>query len=193
MKTLVLFLLILSTLAFRPVAVRYQIDSAASQLTWTGHAEVGTWAPTGTIQLRQGTFDYDGTALRNGRFEVDMRTLAHTDAKLQEHMRSADFFDVAQYPTATFLLKEVVQGQATGQLTIKNVTKTIRFPVALTRSANGLRLSGTATIDRTMFGVTYNSTSFFQNLGDYAIRNDFQLRFELQAKPVRRKQKQQEH
>jgi len=183
MKMLLLFCLLAWTnLAFRPAAVHYQIDPAASQLTWTGHAEVGAWAPTGTIQLRQGSFDYDGQVLRNGRVEIDMRTLAHTDATLQDHLRSPDFFAVAQYPTATFVLKEVVRGQAVGQLTLKQVTKAIQFPLTLVRRPDGLHLTGTATVDRTAFGVTYNSTNFFQNLGDHAIRNDFQLTFDLLAK-----------
>jgi polyisoprenoid-binding protein YceI len=185
MKSSVLFFcLLFATLAFRPAALRYQIEPGASQLTWTGHAEVGSWAPSGTMRLRQGSFEYDGHVLRNGRFEVDMRTLAHTDAKLQEHLRSADFFAVEQYPTATFVLQEITQGQAAGQLTIKRVTKPIRFPVGVEQRPDGLHLTGTATVDRTAFGVTYNSTSFFQNLGDYAIRDDFQLKFDLVAKPM---------
>lgn len=42
---------------------------------------------------------------------------------------------------------------------------------------SGLRLRGTATIDRTQFGVNFNSASFFQNLLSYAIRNDFLVAF----------------
>ncbi len=43
-------------------------NAAASQLTWTGYAEAGSWAPSGTIQLQRGSFEYDGHTLRNGRF-----------------------------------------------------------------------------------------------------------------------------
>ncbi|WP_190927337.1 hypothetical protein [Hymenobacter armeniacus] len=45
-----------------------------------------------------------------------------------------------------------------------------------------LRLCGTATLDRTQFGVKYKSHSFFQNLGSYAIRNDFQVTFDRLAR-----------
>ena len=46
-----------------------------------------------------------------------------------------------------------------------------------------LRLTGTATLDRTEFGINYNSTAHFQNLGSYAIRNDFQVAFDVLARP----------
>ena len=52
MKHLLAFLLLLSLAAFRPGAATYQADAAASQLTWTGHAEAGTWAPTSSITFR---------------------------------------------------------------------------------------------------------------------------------------------
>jgi polyisoprenoid-binding protein YceI len=52
----------------------------------------------------------------------------------------------------------------------------------LTRLPTGqLRVTGTATLDRTQFGINYNSSSFFQNLGNYAIRNEFTLSFEVVA------------
>lgn len=180
MKTILAFLLLLTLAAAQPAAT-YQATATASQLTWTGHAEAGTWAPSGTVQLLRGTLTYDGRTLRNGRFEFDMNTIQHNDAKLAEHLRGEDFFDAKKYPTAVFVVREVRNGTATGQLTLKGITKPVQFPVELVQLPNsGLRVKGTATIDRTQFGVNYNSSSFFQNLGSYAIRNDFQLAFSLE-------------
>lgn len=182
MKTILAFLLVLSLASFQPAAIIYQANPDASQLTWTGHAEVGTWAPTGSVQLQRGTFEYDGRTLRNARFEFDMRTIKQEDAKLAEHLRGTDFFDVAQYPTAVFVLREMKGNTAAGQLTLKGTTKPVQFPLTLERLPNGqLRIKGTATVDRTQFGINYNSSSFFQNLGSYAIRNDFQLAFTIVA------------
>lgn len=179
-------LLILASLvaAFRSAPVSYVVKPKASPLKWTGHAEVGSWAPSGTIQLRRGSFEYDGTTLRNGRFEVDMTTLASEEPRLQAHLRDADFFDVKRFPTAEYKLREVANGYAEGQLTLKGVTRPLRFPVTVENTANGLRIQGVATVDRTEFGVRYNSASFFSNLGDQAIRNDFQLAFDVTAAPV---------
>lgn len=182
MKLLLAFSLVFSLLAAQPASSTYHADPKASQIFWTGHAEVGTYAPTGTVQLRQGSFEYDGRTLRNGRFEFDMRTIEQEQAQLAEHLRAPEFFDVATYPTAVFVLREVRNGTATGQLTLKGVTKPVQFPVRVKPEPRGLlRIQGTATIDRTQFGINYNSSSFFQNLGSYAIRNEFELRFDVVA------------
>ncbi|MBC6990389.1 YceI family protein [Hymenobacter sp. BT491] len=184
MKHVFLIVLAVVCLAFRPVASTYQIQPATSQLTWTGYAEVGTWAPSGTLKLHSGTFEYAGNALRQARLEFDMTSVAHADAKLQEHLRSADFFDVQRFPTAVFVLRSVSQGQASGLLTVKGITRPVRFPMAVVAQADGLHVQGTALIDRTQFGVNYNSSSFFQNLGSYAVRNEFQLKFDVVGVPV---------
>jgi polyisoprenoid-binding protein YceI len=183
MKTLLFTLLAVLLLSFRPASTStYQALPTASQLTWMGYAEVGDWAPSGTLQLRRGTFMYEGNTLRKGRFEFEMKTITHTDAQLQKHLRGADFFDVERFPVAVFVLREVVEGQAVGELTLKGITKPVRFPIIITPQPEGLRIKGTATVDRTQFGVNYNSSSFFQNLGSYAIRNEFTLAFDVVAK-----------
>ena len=185
MKNLLLFLLpLFALLAARPApTTTYRLDPAGSTLTWTGHAEAGSWAPQGTIRLREGRVVADGPVVRAARVVVDMATIAHEQAPLAEHLRAADFFDVAKFPTAVFELTEFKAGQARGTLTLKGQTKPVAFPVTVEAApGGGLRLRGKATIDRTQFGVNYNSSSFFQNLGSYAIRNDFQVAFDVLAR-----------
>lgn len=175
-------LLLLCLLAFRPAAPVYRVLPAASRLTWTGYAEVGSYAPSGTVQLRGGEFAYDGRQVRQGRFELEMTTLQHSDATLTQHLRGSDFFDVTKHPSAVFVLREVRNGTATGQLTLRGTTRLVQFPLTLTRLPDGrLRATGSATLDRTHFGINYNSSSFFQNLGSYAIRNEFKLDFDVVA------------
>ncbi|RSK42380.1 YceI family protein [Hymenobacter perfusus] len=182
MKVLLALLLICALAAARPATDTYQINPAASRVTWTGYAEVGSYAPSGTVQLRRGTFAYDGRTLRAGRFEFDMRTIEQEQAQLAEHLRGPDFFDVATHPTAVFVLSEVRAGRASGQLTLRGITKPVQFPLTLTPLPGGpLRATGTVTLDRTQFGINHNSSSFFQNLGSYAIRNEFTLAFDVVA------------
>ncbi|MBD2714902.1 YceI family protein [Microvirga sp. STR05] len=187
MKLLLSILLLFCTLAATPpTATSYSVNLEASRISWTGYAEVGTYAPTGSIQFQRGRFNYDGSLLRNGRFEVDMRTIRQEQDQLAEHLRGPDFFDVEKYPVAVFVLSEVRQGIASGQLTVRGVTQPVRFPLTVERQANGrLRIQGTATLDRTKFGINHNSSSFFQNLGSYAIRNDFKLTFDVVAEVER--------
>lgn len=184
MKKILLFLLLLSGLgAARPPATTLRLDPAASTLTWTGHAEAGSWAPQGTIRLREGRVVAAGQTVRAARVVLDMTSIAHEQASLAEHLRNADFFDVARYPTAEFTLLGFKNGQARGALTIKGITRPLAFPVTVTAvPGGGLRLRGTVALDRTRFGINYNSTSFFQNLGSYAIRNDFQVAFDVVAR-----------
>jgi len=182
-NSLILLLSLCMLLAARPAATTYRLDPTASTCTWTGHAEAGAWAPQGTIRLREGRVVADGQAVRAARVVVDMASIAHDQAQLAEHLRGPDFFDAATFPTAVFELTEIKAGQARGTLTLKGVARPVAFAVAVEAApGGGLRLRGTATLDRTQFGINYNSTAFFQNLGSYAIRNDFQVAFDVLAR-----------
>ena len=183
MKTLLFFsFLFLGTLPV--IAQRYVADAKQTKLAWTGYGEVGSYAPSGTIQLQQGVFDLNGTQLTKGRIDIDMRTIQHDDEKMQTHLRGEDFFNAPKFPTATFVLQQIKGNQATGQLTIKGTTKPVSFPILITTEGDALRIKGKATIDRTVFGIKYNSSSFFSGLGDYAIKNTFDLAFDVVARPV---------
>lgn len=180
MKTIFCFtLLLISTGSV--LAQRYIADVQQSKLSWTGHAEVGSYAPTGTIQLRQGTVEVRNGQICRSRIDVAMRTIQHENGQMQAHLRGEDFFDAAAFPTATFVLQQISAGQASGQLTIKGVTKPVSFPILMTLAGGALYLKGQLTLDRTAFGINYNSSSFFSSLGDHAIRNTFELTFDLVA------------
>ncbi|QJD77300.1 YceI family protein [Spirosoma rhododendri] len=181
MKTIAcLSLFLISTLS--AVAQRYVADSQQSKLSWTGHSEIGSYAPSGTVQLRQGLIQVRNGQISQARIDIDMRTIQHENGQMQTHLRGEDFFDTAKFPTATFTVQQISGGQASGLLTIKGVTKPISFPVMVTLSGDMIHLKGQASIDRTLFGVNYNSTSFFAGLGDHAIRNTFELTFDLLAR-----------
>ena len=177
---LFLFLFLVSLRAFAQAPTAYTLDPTASILTWTGHAQAGDYAPSGTLRLREGRLSGPAAAPTAARVVLDLTTIAHENAQLAEHLRNADFFDVAQFPTAVFELTRWRNGQAEGRLTLKGRTLPVKFPLTVSPQADGrVRLRGTATLDRTTVGLNYNSASFFQNLGSYAIRNDFQLAFDL--------------
>ncbi|MBC8152758.1 MAG: YceI family protein [Bacteroidetes bacterium] len=181
MKTILFFsFLFMSTLPAS--AQRYVADSQQSKLTWTGHSEVGNYAPSGALQLQQGVFTVNGTQITQGRIDIDMRTIQHDDDKMQTHLRGEDFFNAPKFPTATFVLQQIKGNQASGLLTIKGVTKPVTFPIGVAAEGDALRIKGKATIDRTVFGIKYNSTSFFSGLGDYAIKNTFELAFDVVAR-----------
>lgn len=105
--------------------------------------------------------------------------------KLRGHLNSEDFFAVEQFPTAVFNLSglKYIDGQyvASGSMQIKDTTGPVSFPVTLTNDNGSVIISGTATIDRTKYGIKYRSGQFFQDLGDKMIYDEFELKFTLYA------------
>ena len=192
MKTVRLFTLLalfaFTGLAFTAV-VNVSVDTTASQITWKGYKVTGEHA--GTIAVKEGNFTYDGTILTGGNFVIDMTSIACTDlqgeyaGKLVGHLKSDDFFGVATYPTAKFEITKVVsRGKAgdykvTGNLTIKETTKEIRFNVNVDQSTGVPVATADITIDRSDFNVKYGSGSFFDNLGDKTIYDEFDLGLKL--------------
>ena len=155
----------------------------ASNLQWEAKKVVGA-AHQGTLTFSSGEFTYKNNELIGASFVVDMNTLTVTDegmdakgkAKLEEHLKSDDFFAVKKFPTATLVLKKVTKTQAgykaEGDFTIKGITKPIT--VELLRTAvEGF--ASTVIINRTQYDVKYGSGSFFSNLGDKAIEDNFTI------------------
>jgi polyisoprenoid-binding protein YceI len=159
------------------------LDNKKSTIKWTGYGEVGGYSLTGTINLKSGIFEMENNKIKSGTIIIDVTSIAHDNNHLKEHLKGEDFFEVAKYPTAALTIqnsKLLTDGEleVTGNLTIKKVTKPLVFRI----KPNQNTFSGRIKIDRTVFGVQYNSKSFFDNLGDQAIKNEFDLEFNLITK-----------
>jgi polyisoprenoid-binding protein YceI len=103
------------------------------------------------------------------------------------HLRSADFFDVETYPQMRFVssaIDEVDEGSyiVTGELTIRDMTKTVSVPLELigidTDPFGNLRagLEGSRRIDRKDWGVTWNAKL---DSGGVLVSDKITLEFEL--------------
>ena len=150
-----------------------------SKFSWVGYASVGNYAPTGTIQLRSGNLNFDSKNITKAVFEFDMKTISHENKDLQNHLRNEDFFDVEKYPKATFILEKIIENQAIGFLKIKNIRKKISFPIKIQKSDREIQIQAIINVNRIDFGIKYNSPNFFSNLGDYAIKDNFEFRLNL--------------
>ncbi|MFT6866090.1 MAG: polyisoprenoid-binding protein YceI [Cyclobacteriaceae bacterium] len=168
--------------------ITYNADTSASTITWIGKKVTGEH--NGAINLKDASFDLKEGVLVGGNFTIDMATMVSLDLegewkqKLEGHLKSDDFFGVEKFPTATFVItRSVPKGpgkyKVVGDITIKGVTEQIQFPVDVTEE-NG-QITGTAkvTIDRSKFNVRYGSGSFFDNLGDKTIYDDFELSIKI--------------
>ncbi|WKN41511.1 YceI family protein [Tunicatimonas pelagia] len=171
-------------------AVTYTVDVQQSEVTWKGEKVTGNHV--GTIQLQQGSLALEDGKLIGGNFTIDMSTLSNTDlegeqkGKLEGHLKSDDFFGVATHPTATLTITKVKPQanntyQVTGKLTIKDKTNQIQFPATVTTEGSQVTANASIAVDRSEYDVRYGSDSFFDNLGDKVIYDDFHLEVSLVA------------
>ena len=178
MKTLLLLAIVLVGTAFTTNPIERK-EVKEGTITWTGKKILGSH--TGTIDLKSGYLEMEGENLIGGMFEVDMTSIKNTDlgpdykAKLEGHLKSGDFFNVEEFPTATLKIKGARKKgnvyNVMGDLTIKGVTENVNFEIAM--GETGAR--ATVVIDRTKYGIKYGSGDFFDDLGDKSISNNFNL------------------
>ncbi|HEV7382231.1 MAG TPA: YceI family protein [Dyadobacter sp.] len=172
-------------------ASNLKVNTAKSELTWLGKKVAGEH--TGKISLKEGTLTLDGAKLTGGKFVADLNSITCTDiadkeynGKLIGHLKSEDFFSVEKHPTATFVVtKAVAKGadlyDVTGNLTIKGITKPVTFPVTVKTTAAGAEATGKLVVDRSKYDIKYSSKSFFDNLGDKVIDDNFSIDVKLVA------------
>lgn len=177
------------TLAFTGPVETVGVDTNASVINWKGYKVTGSH--TGTIKINAGNLQMEDGQLVGGSFTIDMKTINCTDmegeykGKLEGHLKSADFFGVEKYPTATFKITNVVSRgtpgayKITGDLTIKETTKPVRFNVNIAEEDGKQIATGDVQIDRSDFDIRYGSGSFFDSLGDKTIYDEFDLSVRL--------------
>jgi polyisoprenoid-binding protein YceI len=162
-------------------------DTTKTQLSWLGEKVLGQH--TGTIHLQSGWLNWQDNKIMSGEFNIDMASLKETDRnqKLEGHLKSDDFFGVAKYPTAKLVITgstpfEKGTGVVNGTLTIKGVTKPVEFKAAMQKKDDGVWFFTNIVIDRTKYNIRYGSGSFFDNLGDKTIYDEFKLKVNLLVK-----------
>ena len=174
------------------VAELNNVDTTASVLNWNGTKPTG--AHNGTVALKSGGILVEEGKLTKGTFVIDMASIANVDmkgskgaGKLEGHLKSADFFDIAVYPTSKFVITSVteVEGKlaVTGNLQIKDVTKSITIPASIS-TENGVTTftSETFNVDRADFNVKYGSKRWIEGLKDKFIDDVMELSFVVKTK-----------
>ena len=179
----------------------YTVEASQSTFTWSAKKPlIEGYIDSGTISVTTGAITV-GTTTANGSFTIDMNTLRvgltakkpGKEGALEKHLKSDDFFDVAKYPTATFLIKQVGETASSstefiytirGDLTMKGKTNEISFPAEIYFKDGMLHAKASFEIDRTKWGLTYGSGNFFQNLGDKMIDDMVALSFHVLATPL---------
>ena len=176
LKTLGLGLAVATATTFtfaKPVA--YQIDPThtATVFSWS---HFGFSTPSANFSDIQGTINVDNAKPSNSSVNVTIPLSSlNTNVKaLDEHLKTADFFDAVKYPNITFKSTKVQpvgknKYKITGDLTIKNVTKPVVLNAVLNKQgehpmtkAQAIGFNATTSFDRSAFGVG----AYVPNVGD---------------------------
>ncbi|MBC7916057.1 MAG: YceI family protein [Pyrinomonadaceae bacterium] len=183
----------LGFVAFKPAATEtFKLDTKSSSLEWVAGKVGGSHK--GVIKLSSGNLVLENKKLQGGEFVTDMTTIVITDLKgssnlsLLKHLKGEDFFSVEKHPSSNFKITSVTPAgtdrvNITGTLTIKGITNAISFPASVKTQKNTLvAVAKGVKVDRTKYDIKYRSKSFFGDIGDKAIDDEFELNINLVAR-----------
>ena len=156
---------------------------------WYKGSKVVTGSHNGTVPISDGHFLVNEGELTGGEFTINIAELGNNDIEKADskekfigHMKSEDFFNTAEYPTAKFVITDVADENITGNLTIKETTKEITFPADVSVDGDNVTMTADFTINRTDFDVNYGSPTKFADLArDKAIKDQVELKVEAKS------------
>lgn len=151
----------------------FNINTSTSSVEWKG-VMVGIYSHNGFVSIKEGNLVWQGNSITGGSITIDMETMTQSDSlykteenKLVAHLESPDFFDVVNFPTATFEITSSEKGANTvyGNLTVRGITESevvedVIFDVEK-KSA-----TGTLKFDRQKYGVAYKGSKKDMLVGD---------------------------
>lgn len=173
----------------------YVVDTMNSKIEWKGYKVVKTENTShfGAIKFESGEVTVMDNKLESGKFVASMSTIANEDikddadssAKLDGHLKSADFFDVEKFPTASFEITKVSEAPAgtdyntvlDGNLTLKGITKPATFNANVKINNGELEIaSEPKDINRDEFGVKFQIPA-----ANGLIKNEITLQIKIKA------------
>ncbi|HKP82744.1 MAG TPA: YceI family protein [Pyrinomonadaceae bacterium] len=160
---------------------KYQITPQNSKIEFVGSKVTGHH--NGSFQDFSGQIDHIGN-VEQGRVNITIKTDSITTdtPDLTKHLKTADFFDVANYPEATFESTAIKPGgekgashTVTGNLTMHGVKKSVTFPATIAVTPDVASVDATFSVNRKDFGINYAGAA--NNL----IRDDVVLTLTIRA------------
>ncbi|HEV8188713.1 MAG TPA: YceI family protein [Pyrinomonadaceae bacterium] len=160
---------------------KYLITPQNSKVEFTGSKVTGSH--NGSFGDFSGQIDYAGTP-EQSHVNIVMKadSLTTDTPDLTKHLKTADFFDVAKFPEATFVSTSIKAGgeqgashTVTGNLTLHGVTKAVTFPATITVTPDVASVDSTFSINRKDFGINYAGQA------DNLIRDNVVLKLTIRA------------
>lgn len=168
----------------------YLVDTLASVIEWIGTTP-GNYQHNGTIRLSAGKFTVSNNQLTSGKFTININSITNLDqtgkdkTNLESHLKNEDFFEVEKFPVGSFEIT-AIRSDSTGKkivgnLTLKQKTNSIEIPVTLKIDEKFvLAETPTFTIDRTKWGIVYNS-GIIGTIKDDLINDEISLKLKIVA------------
>jgi len=165
-------------------ALKLDIDPATSKVEWTGSKvtakhEGGFKSFHGNVALASNDPEKSSVTV-----DIDTNSLFTTPENLITHLKSADFFDVARFPKATFASTSIKKGSdkggthtVTGNLTLHGVTKSVLFPATIRTTPTSAEVDAEFAINRKDFGLVYAGKA------DDLIRDDVVIKLTIRSQP----------
>ena len=173
-------------------AVTYKIDKANSIADWKA-SKPGT-THTGTLNFMDGEAIVADGKLEGGKFVFDMSTITVTDLKpgegkedLEIHLKGTGekekddhFFNTVKYPKGSFEVTSVTEengkSMITGNLVLKEISKSITFPAVITSDEESMTIkSEPFMINRTEWNINFKSKTVFDDLKDKFVDDNIEL------------------
>ena len=161
------------------------------------HSEIGFVTRHAMVTKVRGSFEkFEGQAIVDGSspetsslsVNIDVASVTTRNVDRDAHLRSADFFDVERFPNMVFVSTNIaVDGdtvEVTGDLTIKDVTNSVTFPLEYQGSAKDpfgntrVGFEGSVQVLRSDFGLTWNAAL---ETGGFLVSDKVTLELEISA------------
>jgi polyisoprenoid-binding protein YceI len=173
----------------------YQLDIKKSKILWDARHTMGSHY--GYLLFNSGSLNYSpGGEPVSGTFSMNMNSIRSTDhtsaaanQKVDNELRTENFFAVDKYPAATMNVKQIVRVgnstnfNVTGDLTIKGITNAIQFTAAIKETGNLIYVTAGLKIDRVKWNIDHqpksNSWDPFAAIKDKAIADEIPLSISL--------------
>ncbi|AZI56748.1 YceI family protein [Epilithonimonas vandammei] len=172
----------------------YVIDTMNSKAEWKGFKVVKSdnTSHIGTLKFESGEVTVKDNKLESGQFVIDMNSIANEDlketdgnSKLIGHLKSADFFDVEKFPTASYEITKITEAPAgsdyntvlDGNLTLKGITKPATFNANVKIKDGELSIATEPKdINRDEFGI-----KFQMPVAEGLIKNEINVQMKVKA------------
>ncbi len=162
----------------------YKVDAVHSSIGFSvKHMMVSN--TTGQFDQYDGAIAYDANDLANSKIDITIQasSINTRNTGRDGHLQGADFFDVAQFPTITFVSKSITADAIVGDLTIKGVTKEVTVPASISGPVTGMGktkigISAQFTLNRQDYGVSWNKTL---DQGGVAVGDEVKVTVDIEA------------